>query len=341
MAGLVLAAATASAAFARLDGESAAPAAVVLGAPYLGQPSALAFNPRDGSLWIVNRRGLYDMTTVVTDVTRARATARTYTDSSAHYLVNPTQIAFSPTRNEFATSAEYGGGPTLWPADRGLFSGAQASHLDMVHYSEPALGIAAGADGDRREYWVVNGKTRGIDRYFVNEPHPPGWQDHSDGLVYRYVQGSLRPGRNAAPGGFRAPSHAVFDQATGALYVADTGNGRIARFDTEPVPSDARFVERLGGVQERLYEVSGGSVTTVVANLREPAGLILRNGHLIVGEFATGRIRVFTLSGRHRRTVDTGLGKNALAGLAAGPDGRIYFADARRHRVLRLKVALP
>ncbi len=27
----------------------------------------------------------------------------------------------------------------------------------------------------------------------------------------------------------------------------------------------------------------------------------------------------------------------ALAGLAAAPDGRIYFLDARRHRLLRLK----
>ena len=78
-------------------------------------------------------------------------------------------------------------------------------------------------------------------------------------------------------------------------------------------------------------------VWPVVRNLRQPAGLLLKDRHLIVGEYETGRIRVYTLAGRHRRTVDTGLGKNALAGLAAAPDGRIYFLDARRHRLLRLK----
>ena len=335
---VVLAAAAAAAAEARVDERSgASSAAEVVLSTGLGQPSSLAFNPHDGSLWVVSRRGLYDTTTVITDVDRAAATSRVFVDTSAHYLVNPTQIAFSPTRNEFATSAEDGGGPTLWPADRSLFNGSRASHLDMVHYSQPALGVAAGADAEHREYWVVNGRTRGIDRYFFNEPHEPGGQNHSDGLVYRYVQGSLRPSPTVAPGAFRAPSHAVFDRASGTLYVADTGNGRIVRFRTGAVPPDAKFVERLGGVQERLFTVSGGRVATVVRNLRQPAGLLLKDGHLIVGEYETGRIRVYTLGGRLGRTVDTGLGKNALAGLAAAPDGRIYFLDARRHRLLRLK----
>lgn len=101
------------------------------------------------------------------------------------------------------------------------------------------------------------------------------------------------------------------------------------------MPDDAAFVERLGGAQERLFTVSGGSVATVVRNLRQPAGLVLKDGHLIVGEYETGRIRVPTLGGLLHRAVDTGIGGNALSGLAAAPDGRIYFLDARPNRLLR------
>jgi hypothetical protein len=37
------------------------------------------------------------------------------------------------------------------------------------------------------------------------------------------------------------------------------------------------------------------------------------------------------------RTVDPRLGRNALTGLAADAQGRIYFLDARRHRLLQLE----
>jgi sugar lactone lactonase YvrE len=311
-----------------------APAAVeVILASHLAQPSALAFNPHDGTLWIVNKGGTFDTTTVVTDLDAAAATARTYRDGTAHYLANPNAIAFSPTRNEVATAADFGGGATLWAADREVFRGSIESHLDMVHFTEPALGIAAGADGTRREYWVVNGKARSLDRYFFNEPHELGGQDHSDGVVYRYARGSLRPG----PLGI--PSHAAFDLATHTLYVADTGNGRIIRFRAPRAATAARVLDdgvHHGMRHERLFAAAGGRVVAVVRKLRRPSGLLLKDGYLIVGEYATGRIHVFTRAGRRRASVDTGLGKNALTGIASAPDGRIYMLDTRRSRLLRL-----
>jgi hypothetical protein len=321
-----------------VSAQRAAPAVVeVVLASHLARPTALAFNPRDGTLWIVNTADTYDMTTVITDVDAAAATARTYRDTTAHYLANPYAITFSPTRNEVVTAAEFGGGPTLWTADLEIFRGSTESHLDMVHYTEPALGIAPGADPARREYWVVNGKERSLDRYFFNEPHVLGGQDHSDGVVYRYRPGSLRSG------GRGVPSHAAFDAATQTLYVADTGNGRIVRFRAGPVPpSPARLRVRNGGTHrgmrghERLFAASGGRVVPLVRKLRRPSGLLLKDGHLIVGEYATGRIHVITLQGRRRASFDTGLGKNALTGIAAAPDGRIYMLDKRRSRLLRL-----
>jgi DNA-binding beta-propeller fold protein YncE len=313
-----------------------APAVVeVVLASQLARPTALAFNPHDGTLWIVNAGGRLDTTTIVADPDAAAATASAYRDTTAHYLANPNAIAFSPTLNEVATAADFGGGPTLWTADRNVFRGSVESHLDMVHYTEPAVGIAPGADSARREYWVINAKARSLDRYFFNKPHELGGTDHSDGVVYRYVPGSLRPG------GFGVPSHAAFDPATRILYVADTGNSRIVRFRAGRIPSRARVLnggKDAGGMRghERLFASSGGKVVTLVRKLRRPSGLLLKDRHLIVGEYATGLIHVFTLQGRRRATLDTGLGKNALTGIASGPDGRIYMLDARRSRLLRL-----
>lgn len=299
-------------------------------AELLDHPTDLAFNPRDGSLWIVNDTGGdHDTTVVVRGLGTAEQQAVRYTDSGRHYLANPTGIAFARSGNEHATSALVGGGPTLWTSRAEQFRGGIESHLDMVHWTQPALGIAVGADATRREYWVVNGSAGSVDRYRFNKPHVLGGTDHADGRVFRYVPRTLRPVREL-------PSHAEFDVATKTLYVADTGNGRIARLPTGKLRTTGRRLEPVRNMPERLFAVAGGRMATLADGLEGPVGLALKGGRLYVGEHATGRIVVLSLQGSRIGSIDTGVGPNALTGLAAGPDGAIYALDSLRNRLLRV-----
>ena len=307
----------------------------------LARPTALAFSPRDGALWIVNYAG--DSTTVVTGVGTANQNVRSHWDYSEHYLNNPTGIAFSPALNEFSSvgdnandyngryRANYFMGPTLWTADLGQFEGGTRSHLDMVHHSPFSMGIAAGRDSARREYWVFNGDAGSIDRYFFNQPHELGGSNHRDGVTYRYARRALK--RVAG-----VPGHLAFDAASGLLYIADTGAGRIAVLDTRPPLSRSRRLRDNG--ETRLYLMPNIRLRTLARGFQRPSGLLLARGRLVVGDYRTGVLSVLRLDGTVESRLDTGLGGDALTGIALGPDGALYVLDARGNRLLRLDAAM-
>jgi DNA-binding beta-propeller fold protein YncE len=316
----------------------ARPATQVILKSKLNNPTGLAVNPRNGSLWIVNRGN--DSVTIVERPGSGRPRILYSVDSGKHYLWRPAAIAFSRGGDEFATAQDASGfgqrmGPTLWPGRARLFGGytpLNRIHLDMLHHSPQAIGIAAGADEEKREYWVFNGAAGSIDRYFFNEPHPPGQNDHGDGRTFRYADGALKRGR-------KIPGHLALDRANGHLYIADTGNRRVVRLATSS-PTSPRLLDAGSSLEGPLYEVSGSTVETVVsptAGLKAPSGLLLHAGTLWVGDHATGRVHVFRLDGTRVRVIDTGLGRDSITGLAVSPDGRLYVLDSRRNRLLRLR----
>lgn len=318
------------------------PALTVVLAKDLQRPTALAFHPRDGSIWILNYDG--DSTTVVTGTATPRPTIGVFRDYSDHYLNNPTAIAFSPTRNEHATAGDtrndYNGryrandfmGPTLWLSRLMEFDGGTRSHIDMVHHSPLAMGIAAGRDSKRREYWIFNGQAGSIDRYFFNAPHRPGGNDHRDGRTYRYAPNQLQRVEGV-------PGHVAFDPVSRLLYVADTGGGRVAALDTRAPLGTARRIPPTHG-ETPLQLIPNQRLRTVASGFERPAGLLLARGRLVVGDYATGVLTVLRLDGTVESRFDTGLGANALTGLALGPDGGLYFLDARGNRLLRLDADL-
>jgi sugar lactone lactonase YvrE len=307
----------------------------------LRRPAALAFHPRHGSLWIVNHGA--NSLVIVDRAASAKRRVLRIVDTGPHFLWTPSGIAFNRDGSEFATSQDagvYGGfmGPTLWPGARSKFKAGTrlaAIHLDMLHHSPRSAGIAAGVDETRREYWVFNGTEGSVDRYFFNKPHPPGDNDHGDGLTYRYATGELerRPG---------VPAHLALDRATGNLYVADTAHSRVVRFATPDSTDGARMIATGGPKEGPLYLLPETSVETVVAEgagLQAPSGLALHDGTLWVGDYATGRIHLFGLDGTPVRVIETGLGANSLTGITLGPGGWIYALDARRHRLVRLRAS--
>jgi hypothetical protein len=309
-------------------------------------PTDLAWHP-DGSLWVTDRER--DSVVVIRDPGTASVSANLYLDDSDHFNNNPMALAFSSARLEFATALDnrngYNGkaapnnfmGPTLWPSTFPEFTGGAASHLDMLHHSPNAVGIAAGAPwqgggADPREYWIFNGDSGAIDRYFFREPHVPGGHDHSDGLTFRYGSGLSRVPAVAG--------HIALDAQSGILYVADTGNGRIASLDTGATTFSS--AQRIQGHHHEtpLSRMNGSRIETVTRQgLQQPAGLILHQGKLVVSDHATGRVHVFSTSGALEGTLDTGLGAGALMGLAVAPNGKLTLVDSAGGRVLELTVA--
>ena len=161
-----------------------------------------------------------------------------------------------------------------------------------------------------------------------------GWPERfCCGLTLRYAAGAL----SAADG---VPGHLALDSGSGELFIADTGNGRIVKLDTNTPLDSASSVAGyhtetpLYGVPSSLTAVTGAS-----AGLSKPSGLVLHNGHLVVSDFATGHIKVFQKNGTLVGDLDTGLGAGAITGLAVGPNGKLFVADQKNDRVLELTVS--
>src|SRR5690606_3474583 len=90
-------------------------------------------------------------------------------------------------------------GPTLWSADLDIYAQTNpaavdflgfdlGSHLDMLHESPLCMGIAWVSDN---VYFTFDGLTGSISRYDFVEDHGAGFDDHSDGIVERFVDAGV------------------------------------------------------------------------------------------------------------------------------------------------------
>lgn len=204
----------------------------------------------------------------------------------------------------------------------------------MVHSTPYCMGIAYDSGN---VYWTFNGEGGTIDRYDFNLPHVPGHYYHDDAHVSRYdFGGDLL---------VRMPNVPSNLEIVGPhLYVADTGNGRLVRFDRSLGEITGGFrthegldaqlmtgmpLETVASAEVLSAEWGGGRV--------EPSGLAVVDADtLIVGNYATGHLTLVDLDGTVRRTIDTGLGEG-LAGITV-IDGTIYFAHMGQRRVYRMDV---
>jgi hypothetical protein len=195
----------------------------------------------------------------------------------------------------------------------------------MLHQSPWCMGIAHDAGN---AYWAFDGLNGHIVYYDFMTDHGPGGGDHSDGLIRRYPDATI----TRVP---EVPSHMEVDTATEWLYVADTGAGRVMRLDT----SSGSFAANLPGDVDGIPEYSsyeGATWETFVSGLQQPSGLALAGDVLFVGDRATGEIVAFDLGdGAERQRYGTGA--TALAGLAVGPQGHLWYVDAREDEVVVIR----
>lgn len=294
---------------------------------FMRRPSAIAFGDPALELDPADFEGATDPDTGLPLFTEPLTYPDTFATCHEHHTGNFTdQSAFI--------------GPTLWTADPAIYTGMptsvgwqNGSHLDMVHATPYCVGLAY--DAGANLYWAFNGELGTIDRYDFNLPHVPGHYFHDDAEVIRYDFGAEPLARLP-----NVPSNLETHGAY--LYVADTGNGRVVRFDRSAGDVTGSFRTHEGleasvmtgmGLEtvlstEALAAAWGGPV--------EPSGLAFLGDTLVVGSHGTGHLSLVAGDGTILRTIDTGLGAG-LGGVTV-IDGVIYFAHLTQRRVYRVDV---
>jgi len=234
-------------------------------------------------------------------------------------------------------------------------------------------GFHTGATSSGHVYFYSDGSRGELMRFDAETLHGPGTLDHRTANIRRYVDIRLKPVDDV-------PGHMVLDRATRVLYVADPGNSRVLRVHAdggefkrvaqcvpdECYPSHESYVP---GTCTNGYCTGGRClgadgygcyhIFTETADLFEyelwncsaqddftkhvvmPSGLALGNGRLYVGDYASGRIHVFDLSGKelhHLQASTTG-----LAGLefkcVNATTCNLYFANALTSQVGMISIA--
>ena len=310
---------------------------VATSADGIDNPRDLAFNPQvPGELWVLNRSA--SVAIIRNAGTPAQDISVRSGPGGTHFMAKPSALAFGApgtmaTAQEEdqitqpSTPAEFMG-PTLWSTEYGTFNAGHASHIDMLHNSPRATGIAWDADN---VFWVFDGMHGSITRYEFGADHGPGGADHSDGVVKRYVDGQVAGVPNV-------PSHMELDHSTGLLYASDSGNSRIVVLDTNTGSQGAAITPNFDGTKQ--FFMDGATITTVVEGaqfgLIQPAGLALQGGYVFVSDHANSKISAFTLTGQLVDWLETGLPPNSVTGLAFDDEGRLYVTDVTGHQVLRI-----
>lgn len=336
----------------------------VVASSLLANPSDLAFNPyAQDELWVENHAD--SSTTIIQQASSAAPQAQRRIDPEAarHFAPSPTSLAFGArettiidaagkmVEGTFATcpeSTETFMGPTLWTSDLRIFAISKAereapfnsdatgaegpgSHIDMLHRTPTCTGIAW--EGTGNIYWTYSGANAMFVRYDFGKDHGIGNDDHSDASQWRYAVSGIR----YVPG---IPSHLAWDAIGKRLYMADSGNARVVKLDPSSVTTQAPM-SRQDNVDEltTALDMTGAQVQDFVPSsygLKLPSGVELHDQRLYISDNETGIIHRFALDGTPlgKLTVP-GVAARGLAGLAFGPDGKLYVVDMGGSRVLR------
>ena len=316
----------------------------------LDVPRDLGINPDDPSqIWTVNRGD--DSVVIFTNPGLDDQDAEHIVDPYAmHFMEEASSIAFgAPGR--FATCQESRNtydhsmpgndfmGPALWSSDPDIFGHSNpeaiaevgedlGSHVDMLHESPDCMGIAWEEDN---VYWVFDGFHRAIVRYDFRADHGPGYDDHSDGRIARYVEGEVERLSGV-------PSHLVLDPDARRLYIVDTGNNRIAVLETRSGERGEDLAVDEPGTEH--YQVDGATLETLIdgddADLRRPSGIALHEGVLYVTDQADGEILAFSEDGELLDWVDTEREGARLMGIEIDAAGNLWVVDADADELIRI-----
>jgi len=306
----------------------------------LNTPRDLAFNPEaPEQLWIVNNGS--SRATIIRNVGTAERDARTRAGvGNTHFMSKPSALAFGapgtfgtaqeedqPTQRE--TPADFMG-PVVWDSDYDAFESGDDSHLDMLHNSPNAVGIAWEADNI---YWVVDGAHRALVRYDFATLHERGGTNHRTGTVLRYAEGMITYTEGVS-------SHAEWDAESATLYVSDPGSNRVIRFTPEGATMGTTIAPNYDGTRQR--RMTGGTVETFIDGsmneLTRPSGLTLVGDRFYVTDASTSRITAFDRTGRRVDWLDLSenVPEGGLQGITLAPNGFIYVVNSVDSQVIEI-----
>jgi hypothetical protein len=180
-------------------------------------------------------------------------------------------------------------------------------------------------------FWVFDADGGDPVRYDFKDDHGPGNNDHSDALIRRYEGLNL-----SADPTYHVSSHLILDKGTGMLYIVDTNNDRVLKMDINS-GSFAGNLSQYEAVAE--YSRYNGATWSVFINsgLSTPSGIDLIENRLIVSDFASGDIVIYSTAGA--TGVELGrivTGTPGIMGIKIGPDGKIWYVNATTNEVGRI-----
>ncbi len=310
----------------------------------LNAPRDVAINPASPTdVWIVNYAD--DSMVIVRGFGTATPVKGKYSgNGSIHFMPRPSALAFGQA-NRMATIHEEDRptqgvgspgdfmGPSLWITDN-TFEGGHVSHYDMLHNSPNSVGIA----WDKANiYWVFDGFHNAITRYDFVMDHGPGGNDHTDGIISRCVEGQVSYVKGITSG-------LELDQTSRLLYIADSGNRRIAVLNTASL-STSTMSPISPNYDGATMNLMGGMMLSTFANsfnspLRRPSGLALHAGMVFVSDNETSQILAFDLSGQLVDWLDLSVivPAGGLMGIDFDPAGNLYAVDNKSNRVMMISV---
>ena len=162
---------------------------------------------------------------------------------------------------------------------------------------------------------------------------------------------------------FREPSGVAFD-AEGMLWIADTGNSRLLRYNAT-TRQIVTVLDRKVGIGRPVsiacdrwnslwvtddsaadvvrYSVDGKRLGRLgeTRRLSQPAQVAVdANGRIYLIETGANRLHIFSPEGESLLVYDMPNGRlgafKSPSGVALGPNGEVYVSDTLNHRVLRL-----
>ncbi|MCF6284479.1 MAG: 6-bladed beta-propeller, partial [Candidatus Hydrogenedentes bacterium] len=215
-------------------------------------------------------------------------------------------------------------------SDSGTAPRFQVFENDGTYFGEQEIFDVAGAVGVRDETVFPtgmaidgNGIIFVVETSFVNFIDPDGDNDPVRHRVQRFEPGvgvTSFGSFGEGDGEFDGPQDIAVDSA-GNVYVADTFNYRIQKFD-----NTGNFIRAWGSFGDHEGEFD------------EPEGLAIGpDGNVYVADSKNNRIQVFTSDGAFVSVIG-GPGDSPgqflqPSGLDFGPDGTLYVADGRHNRI--------
>ncbi len=320
----------------------------------ISQPRDLDFKPGTDELWVMNRGVASGSSWVIAYHAGTPQQSIQYRKDShsSHFTVYGTAMAFgnvgefaalSEIRNTNSSSTSTFMGPSLWSADTAItarvfqnnwVSGYPlGSHLDMLHQSPFGMGVA---HDTANRYWVTDGHFGNIVLYDYGVDHGPGYDNHSDGRIWRYTDIPFVRVVNI-------PGHIVKDTVSGWMYYVNSGPKTLCRFNPAAA-SVAGILSAPSTSNEPLqgyWDMQGATYEVIDTFATQICGIEVFNDRLLVSDYDNGNIYVYDLSSGTPVFMDTIItGQATMEGIKIGVDGKIWFVNNAASTVCKIDLAL-